>query len=180
MKRSLSALFALLALVGCPTTATPNDAASSEDAGPLDSGTDGYTYVPPDAGPPGAALTPSDLCDDVAAGLYETPSGLPSFSDALRGTLLGCATLETIPAADVVARLSGVTGALVTSGDIRVYLIAYRTAREPRDVEGFSTALVYLPEIAISERAPLVLAAHGSVGVADACAPSLLLQQPRR
>jgi pimeloyl-ACP methyl ester carboxylesterase len=174
MKRSLSAVFAVLTLVGCPTPAAPNDAAAAEQ----DAGTDGYSYVPPDAGPPGAALMPTDPCDDVAASLYETPPGLPPFSDDVRGTLLGCAMLETITAAELSTRLSGVSGALVTSGDIRVYLIAYRTAREPRDIEGVSTALVYLPEIAISERAPLVLATHGTVGLAGACAPSHLIHDP--
>ncbi|MCB9594846.1 MAG: hypothetical protein H6719_19145 [Sandaracinaceae bacterium] len=160
-----------LACAGC-------DDGGASDAGGLDGGaTDAgqdASYVAPDAGPPGAALEPVSSCDDVAAELYATPAGLPPFDPSVRGELLGCALLETIDRDALAARLPD--DAVVLSG-ARIYLVAFRTATAP-DVGALSTALVMLPDVALTERVPLVVAMHGSVGLADACAPSHLRDDP--
>lgn len=160
---------AVLTLAACDAPMA-SDAGLDVTASP-DAGADA-PYVPLDAGPPGMALMPLDACDDLVDDLYLTPTGLPAFDPSVRGTLLGCASVETIAAGDLAARLSGVPDLAVTSGDVRMYVIAYRTEREPRGVGGISTALVYLPTVALAERVPLVLLAHGTVGIADGCAPS--------
>lgn len=150
------------------------DASTGEDSpGPSmpDAGSDA-PFFRPDGGPTAAALEPTDACDDVVSALYETPDGLPAFDPSVRGALLGCALIETIEEAEIATRLAGVPGIERVGGALRVYVIAYRTEREPRGVGGISTALMVLPDITRSERVPVVLALHGTVGIADPCAPS--------
>ena len=169
-RSALRVTTALLALLGASC-----DSAVPLDGGPGDAPTDGGADAPflrPDAGPTGAALIPTDPCDDRVDDLYLTPAGLPPFEASVRGTLLGCATVGAISEAELATRLGGVPGIETTGGAVRVYVVAYRTEREPRGAGGISTALVYLPDVARSERVPTVLVAHGTVGVADACAPS--------
>jgi len=113
----------------------------------------------------------------VAAGLYETPANLPPFAAALRGELLGCALLEVLSAEDVATRIGEVPGAVAGGGGVRVYLVSYRTERA-LGVGGISTALVYLPDGTLAAQVPLVVAAHGSVGLGDSCAPSHLVHDP--
>jgi len=175
-------------LLGCDPTPAPLDAHAPADAGASDdafaddapSASDAGTDAPffrPDGGPTGMALSPLDACDDVVSSLYATPDGLPPFDASVRGTLLGCSAIETISAADLATRLADVPGLEHTGGDVRVYVIAYRTEREPRGVGGISTALVYLPDVARGARVPTVLALHGTVGVADVCAPSRVIRE---
>jgi alpha-beta hydrolase superfamily lysophospholipase len=172
--------FALaLALTACTTSPAANDASAVDGAAPIDAASaDAWTYVAPDGGPVGTAIMPTNACSDVASSLYVTPTGLPAFTADVRGTLLGCAQMETISAADLRTRLAGVPNLPLSGGAVRVYLIAYRTEREPRGVGGISTALVYLPDVALSDRVPMVLAAHGTVGLDDHCAPSHLVYDP--
>lgn len=170
--RTVSRALVALSLVACGSPTASDDAAAAPDAA-IDSPP---PYVAPDAGPVGAAILPTDPCAAVASTLYATPAGLPPFDASVRGTLLGCASLGTISASELTTRLAAVTGLVYSGGAVRTYLIAYRTEREPRGVGGISTALVYLPDVALSDRVPMVLVAHGSVGVADACAPSHAVQ----
>ncbi|MGE0786944.1 MAG: alpha/beta hydrolase family protein [Sandaracinaceae bacterium] len=156
-------LIGLIVLLGCGGPETPD--AGAPDAG----GTDASMYRPPDAGPPGAAIDPTVSCDAIAADLYMTPAGLPPFTSALRGTLLGCALLESIDAAALRARLPSDVDVY---GGVRVYLVAFRTATTTPDTEAISTAVVALPDVALSDTVPVVLAMHGSVGLPDACTPS--------
>lgn len=172
------ALLGVLVLVAsCATPVSPSDAGSdvrSNDAVSIDA----PAYVPPDTGPLGTALMPTMACTDVAAQLYATPAGLSPFTVGVRGNLLGCSLIETIRPADLRTRLAGIPDLVLNGGSVRVYLIAYRTEREPRGVGGISTALVYLPDAPIGERVPMVLAAHGTVGLDDHCAPSHLIHDP--
>lgn len=171
--RSFWNVAALALLVGCSSAPGADDAAMVvDDAGADAPIVDAHTYVPPDGGPTGAAILPTITCDAVADDLYLTPPGLPAFTADVRGTLLGCAQLETISAAELATRLAGVPDLGPITGSVRTYLIAYRTEREPRGVGGISTALVYLPDVALSDRVPMVLEAHGSIGLDDHCAPS--------
>ncbi len=153
--------------------ASPTDAPVASDTPPVspDAGSDA-PFFRPDGGPTASALEPLDACDDVVTALYDTPEGLPAFDPSVRGALLGCSLIETIEASEVATRLAGVSGIERVGGALRVYVIAYRTEREPRGVGGISTALMVLPDVTRSERVPVVLALHGTVGIADPCAPS--------
>ncbi len=159
-----------------PDTGRADDAFAEDAPVAPDAGADA-PFFRPDGGPTGMAITPLDACDDVVSSLYETPGGLPPFDASVRGALLGCAAIETISAAELRTRLTAVPGLEHTGGDVRVYVIAYRTEREPRGVGGISTALVYLPDVARSARVPTILALHGTVGVADVCAPSRFMRE---
>ncbi len=114
-------------------------------------------------------------CNDSIDSLYQAAQGLEPFSAESRGEIVGCAPYASYTEAEVASRLSEVPGVVIASGGVDVYLIAYRTAREPADVEGLSTALVYVPEKLMEAKVPMVLATHGTVGLADRCAPSHLL-----
>lgn len=186
---SFAALASLPAL-GCGGGDAAPDAAQL-DAGPTedapialdapaampDAARDDAPFFRPDSGPSGSAILPLDACDDDVASLYLTPDGLSPFTAAVRGELLGCSLVETISAADVATRLSGVPDLVLSGGDVRMYVIAYRTEREPRGVGGISTALVFLPDVAYGARVPMVLAAHGTIGIADECAPSRFVRE---
>jgi hypothetical protein len=177
MRRVSVSLSCLLAVfVAVISACGGDDATPTPDAGvPVDAPPDA-PYVPLDGGPTGAALLPTDACDDLVDSLYVTPAGLSPFDASVRGALLGCASIETITSAHLATRLAGVPGLVFSGGDVRVYVIAYRTEREPRGTGGISTALVYLPDVARSERVPLVVVDHGALGLADACAPSRFMR----
>lgn len=181
MHRGWGGASIMVLLAACSEGAPPLDAgardASAVDAGARDASAVDAPWAPADAGPLGGPLAPTDPCASVADTLYRTPPGLGPFSPSARGTLLGCALRETIPAAAVRSRLGGIPGLAIVGGDLRVYLVAYRTEHET-GVGAISTALVVLPSVTASERVPLVLSMHGSVGVADACAPSRLYGAP--
>lgn len=126
---------------------------------------------------PPAPLVPTRACTDAVEAVYATPKGLSPFSDSVRGNIVACAPVQTIPEAEVKQRMAAVPGAVVASGDVRVYLISFRTAREPM-AEALSSALVYLPTKTLDARVPMVLAAHGTTGLSDACAPSRMILKP--
>lgn len=154
-----------IAVIACALVACGGETGGS-DAGTTDAGGDsGPPWMRPDAGPAGASIAPLDPCDDVAESLYGA-AAMP----AERGALIGCAHVETIDGPALRARLVDVEDAIVTGG-VELYLVAFRTERDS-GAAAVSTALVALPEVALSERVPMVLAMHGSVGLADACAPS--------
>jgi pimeloyl-ACP methyl ester carboxylesterase len=126
------------------------------------------------AAPTPPPFAPTTACDDAIESLYKTPADLPAYSSELRGKVLGCSKVQTITEADVKARLASVPSVTVASGDIDVYLIAFRTERDP-GTGGISTAMVYLPRVALAEQVPTVVVAHGTVGLADTCAPSRMV-----
>jgi pimeloyl-ACP methyl ester carboxylesterase len=121
-------------------------------------------------------------CSDRDPGTYGTsdfytlPQDLPAFDASHRGDVFKCDNLDSFAPADVNALLadSDYTGAPVTA-PFTTYRIAYRTERAtPADatapVEGDSAALLLVPEK--PNNLPLVVFAHGSVGIAESCAPS--------
>ncbi|AKF02971.1 alpha/beta hydrolase family protein [Sandaracinus amylolyticus] len=88
---------------------------------------------------------------------------------APRGLAVSCDDeLATLPDADPAVA----PGAIVRCArDVHGLRIAYRTTRSG-DVPAIATARVIVPASA-HEGAPHVVVAHGTVGLADACAPSL-------
>jgi pimeloyl-ACP methyl ester carboxylesterase len=120
-------------------------------------------------------------CSDSIADVYVAPSNLSAFTPDSRGEIVRCAYDRTLTAADVdkTARSEGYTGPTLTSG-ARVYRIAYRTERvvstsaasSATPLAGITSAVVLLPDHPVAAKHPLVVAGHGSVGIADTCAPS--------
>ena len=110
--------------------------------------------------------------------MYIAPGNLPAFTAAARGDVVRCAFDRTLSAAEVdaSARAGGYQGPALTSG-AHVYRIAYRTERvvsaaEQTPLGGLSSAVVFLPDAPRDGQHPLVVAGHGSVGLAASCAPS--------
>lgn len=113
------------------------------------------------------------LCTDDPADVYVTPGGLPPWGPGVLGDVVRCAEGTTISVSEVATRLAsaGVEGVTPTSG-ATTYTIAYRTTRED-GVEGVGTARLFLPDTVVDEAPlPVVVATHGTLGLADHCAPS--------
>ncbi len=114
---------------------------------------------------PAKPLETTLACTDSPESVWATP-----VSAGARGDLLGCAELTALDATEVANRLQAVPDVDVVSG-VRRFLVAYRTERDQGE-PGVGSALVYLPEKPRSGVLPAVVGAHGTVGLADACAPS--------
>jgi pimeloyl-ACP methyl ester carboxylesterase len=135
---------------------------------------------PSDASAPDAAMgpdaTPAPLptvaCTDTIASVYTEPTGLVPFDLSRRGEVVRCAYDRTLTTTQIQSALvaAGYASANPTS-PLTVYRIAYRTQRlaAGKITDGISTALVLLPQTLTG---PLVVAAHGTVGIAASCAPS--------
>jgi alpha-beta hydrolase superfamily lysophospholipase len=156
-------------------------ATGAPDGGSLASGDDSGGGAAPGDGAPGDAIAangdagppvvPAMACSDALSDVYVAPSSLPPFDPSRRGDVVRCAPDAPIDASALASRLSsaGVSGVAVASS-AHVWRVAYRTTRAS-GAEGMGTARVYLPD---SPRAPLpvLVAAHGTSGLADVCAPS--------
>ena len=108
--------------------------------------------------------TPAIPCTDTADAVYAAAAQ----PDAALGTILACAPGATLDVAQLPALVGA--GIAVTSA-VAQYVVAYQT-RDGGGRPAVSTARVYLPSTPRARPVPLVVAAHGSVGLADACAPS--------
>ncbi len=113
-------------------------------------------------------LAPTDVpsvpCAATAAQVYAA-SAQPN---AALGTILACAP-------DDVLDVAAVTAAVGTGVDVTSAVAQFRIAYQTRDGSGaptVSTARVYLPSTPRARPVPIVVAMHGSVGLADACVPS--------
>lgn len=141
---------------------SPKDAATGPDQGADAEGADAGDY---------AGLELVVPCDDSVERVYSAEAQEPALASN-RGRILRCAVLEPLSRGEVKRRL---TAALLpdpapTTG-VRRYLIAYQTERED-GVAGVGTAVVSLPDAALPPPRPMVVANHGSTGLADECAPS--------
>jgi acetyl esterase/lipase len=170
----LLALVAWLTMAGCAPSspAAPGDAGSASDSAPTapDDASATDSAAPADSSATGSIPTLAIPCTDVPSDVYITPAGLPPFDSTQRGAVVRCAPVGTATATDVAAKIAGDPGVTVTSG-YRAVAIAYRTERHGT-TPGVGTALLYLPDTPRGSPTPLVIAAHGTVGLADACAPS--------
>ena len=172
MKSLIFALFPLAAL-GCGNGSTDN---SMPD----------MAMVSTTLGPaPALAIA----CADTAADVYTLPTGLPAMDMTHRGDVFHCAVTESLTAAkvnsqidDYIKNMFGTTYMDTEPGNVTSgfwsYRVAFRTLRNtPKGggtpVEGDSSAILLIPEKPLAG-APLVVFAHGSVGVAPKCAPSHL------
>jgi predicted esterase len=150
--------------------AAPGDAAGPDDAGP-DDAADGSAADAPL--PPQPADEPAGPCLDLPDDVYLAPPSLPPFTPARRGDVVRCARLPegdyTAAAGEAVINGKGIW--ITATSGTHVYRVAYRTQRGGGEA-ALSTARVYLPETQRALPLPIVLVAHPTVGLADACAPS--------
>jgi predicted esterase len=131
-----------------------------------------------------AAATSIDAPDAalLATGPIDQPAKpcIDTLQDVYAATPVASARNGDVIACSVDASLSRVmlttqTGLVITNpieicNDVKQYVIAYQT----RDGQGratVSTARVLLPSVAVAH-VPLLVAAHGSAGLADSCAPT--------
>jgi hypothetical protein len=113
-------------------------------------------------------------CNDAIADVYKPPTNLPAFTLANRGDVVRCAPDRTLSQTEVGTAMTslGYPGPTLPSG-VSVFRITYRTQRV-NGTGGTSSALVFVPELPHAQGAsPLVVAGHGSLGIANSCAPSL-------
>jgi len=114
----------------------------------------------------------SIVCADSIEEVYVTPADLPPHDPSLRGEIVRCSRESALTADQVSERIAsaGIVGLSAATG-IETVLIAYRTQRMG-DLGGVGTARVYIPFVSRPGPAPIAVANHGSVGLADSCAPS--------
>ncbi|GMV14517.1 MAG: hypothetical protein AMXMBFR56_27410 [Polyangiaceae bacterium] len=120
---------------------------------------------------PAKPFETSLACTDTPDSVWGTP-----VTAGDRGDLLGCAELAALDAAEVATRLQAMPEIDVVTG-VRRFLITYRTERDKGE-PGVGSALVYLPEKPRGGLLPAVVGAHGTTGLADACAPSHAVDHP--
>src|SRR5262249_5031675 len=108
---------------------------------------------------------------------YRLPTGLPALDARPRGDVVRCAVPASLTSQQVNAQATavGYAGPSLLSG-FWTWRIAYRTERTTPAMatsapEGDTPATLLIPERPIPG-APLVVFAHGSVGIGPGCAPS--------
>jgi predicted esterase len=120
-------------------------------------------------GPTGRSDTPLLPCTDTSAALDAmTVAGLAPHTDLTRGDPLGCTTETPLSQTDADGKLNGAN--LTATNGVDRYRIAFRVTRGDGS-GGVATARVWLPHGVVGP-ADVVLVAHGSEGLADACAPT--------
>lgn len=155
-------------------------ACSSASSGGASSGSSsGGSEASTDA--PGVmGIVPEIACTDSIDSVYTTDPG--DVSSKPKGAILKCAKdmdmtaaqLQAAAQAQVDAGNPPYKGANFTSG-AHVYRVLYRTERgDTNNSPGYSSALLLLPETPRNggKNLPVVVAAHGSFGLAAGCAPS--------
>jgi pimeloyl-ACP methyl ester carboxylesterase len=114
-------------------------------------------------------------CTDPSGASYTAPASEPGFNADLRGQVFRCESLDSFEPAEVNELLThyDFSAAPVTK-PFYSYRIAYRTERAApagaAPVEGDTAALLLLPPQ--PNDLPLVVFAHGSVGIDPSCGPS--------
>ena len=115
-------------------------------------------------------------CTDSAGDLYTLPTLAP-YTSANRGDVFHCNVSESLnaDAVNTLAKSYQYLGPELPSG-FWTWRIAYRTERATppgatAPVEGDTPAVLVIPEKPLPG-APLVVFAHGSVGIAPGCGPS--------
>lgn len=136
--------------------------AGADDAGATDAGVDAGAL---DAGPAPSVSRPALPCTETAGIVFGAPAGAGPL-----GGRIACHFERTVPVSEVTASMPSGT-APSSPSEVDLYLLAYRTTRRGGTL-GAATARVYLPRTAKAGPLPVVAVGHGSVGVADTCAPT--------
>lgn len=151
---------------GTADVSPPLDAGVAEDVPDAGASDAGVPEEPVDAGPPPPADAPALPCLDAAADVWAATADAVAGELDPRGARLRCAHEESLTPAQVAQRLGGPA----TSG-ATVLKLAFATRRSNGTL-GVSSSRVWLPTTPIAAPAPLIVWAHGSMGLAHSCAPS--------
>ncbi len=149
--------------VPSPTSAAPDgaaDGASNGDAG-------GASDAAADTAIPPTPIT----CTDAVADAYTLPANLPELIDARLGDVVRCAPDTSIEPLAMASRITSAGVSTDVKSGAKSYRVAYRTRRFDGSAT-ISSARIFLPTAARTADGPLLVAAHGTTGVADNCAPS--------
>jgi len=163
------------------TRPSSDSSAPPSDAGPADTGvlpgkdSGGGTDAPVDAPVPDGSttLSPAVACTATSTTVYNPVSGLPAFTNAARGDIVACTSDGTLDTATVESQLvaEADTGVTAITG-VAIYRVQYRTTRA-NGTAATSTARVYLPLVPIATVPTVIVAAHGTEGLAASCATSM-------
>ncbi len=170
--------------------ARPGDAARREDARPdaprvrTDAARTRDARAPVDGGRSDASGDAGELavdgglalamaCTGTPAQVYAYVPNLPPMTDALRGTIVACTSDGTIDAASVQSQLTAEsdTGVTAVTG-VSIYRVQYRTTRANGSA-ATSSARIYLPLVPIAATPPVIVASHGTEGLAAMCTTSM-------
>ena len=111
-------------------------------------------------------------CNDKDSDIYVTPSLLDEMTMDKRGDIVRCYFEETLSIEQAVIRMVAARVADTTAiTAVDIYKIAYRTNRKD-NVFGIATAKIYIPQSLKYTPSPIIVANHGTAGLADKCAPS--------
>ena len=112
-------------------------------------------------------------CEDDREDIYSVVlADLPPHGPELRGEVVRCSRDKILSAGEVTARMrdAGVTDVTAATG-VEILRITYRTQRDG-DRPGLGTARMYLPLQSRPGPVSVVVSNHGTIGLADLCAPS--------
>ncbi len=143
------------------------DARTQDEGGLETGGPEAMDAAPVDAG---GALALALACTGTANDVYTPPANLPPLTDAGRGDIVACTTdpamdLPTVQANLVAEKDIGV--AAVSA--VAIYRVLYRTTRGDGS-SAVSSARVYVPASPVAASPPVIVAAHGTEGLASSCA----------
>ncbi len=165
----LRTLAAALLFLACSSLQTPSPVNEALD-GSLGTGGGNEAGGASDGGTDARVAAPI-VCTDLVSDAYTAPANLPELIDARRGDVVRCAPDTNIDSPSMRSRVTSAgVGMDVTSG-AKSYRVAFRT----RKFDGsptLSSARIFVPTASRVVDAPLLVAAHGTTGVADICAPS--------
>jgi alpha-beta hydrolase superfamily lysophospholipase len=175
-RKSLASLLVVFSM-GCP------DASTAHDAGQVDTSSVLHDAHASDDADQDASLATEDApmsTGDFRHACMDAPESVfhPTVTGALtmerRGEILACATIATLSQADAQTYINnlGVPGAMPFQS-VRVLRVAYATMRNDTQ-GGVGTALVFAPLFDVNAPSAIVVAAHGTLGAADVCAPSAI------
>ena len=145
------------------------DAPEADDAADGDAREDLEEDEGQEAPEPQIAVPCEDGREDIYAALLDD---FPPPTAGLRGEIVKCSVERTLSVDDVAQRIeqAGVGDVTAVTG-VQLVRITYRTERMG-DRPGLGTARAYLPLQSRPGPAPAVVCNHGTIGLADQCAPS--------
>ncbi|MEM9463033.1 MAG: lipase family protein [Myxococcota bacterium] len=167
-----------VAVVGCRDEPGGVTQPGTTDTGVVDTGTTttGTTTTGADesSGDPVDAIVErlARDCEDPSEQIYTTAPP-EAWSPDMRGAIAGCAYDRRILVEEMTAHYAEYEEfpdpGLSTS--VHAITLSYWTERQP-DEPVLTSATVYVPDELRADPAPLLVLGHGSVGIADSCAPS--------
>lgn len=175
--RSAVLAFAAVSIAGCGGSAATDDAATlpadaADVVSDAPSTTDDATTPPSDAGPTPDRPALAVPCDDVADAVYAATPDASAAPLEARGRIRACTYEGFVTPAEIATRLgaAGIADVTPTTG-VHVLRVAFQTTRRG-DAAAVSSARVFLPATYARTPSPMLVAAHGTAGLADRCAPS--------